>query len=149
MKALLLNTGIFTAGIFTIGVFASDIFIQSKLLSGVFTAGGITEWSLYLVVSVGLNPTSDRNMSIIFFCTDFFMFFLLRNTKGVFINHVFVFLALFIPLFPLYRIEVALLNEIADSAVRKQYIPIVGIKIRKLKMDLNMKALSRGCRNKH
>ena len=43
----LLNTGIFTAGIFTIGVFASDIFIQSKLLSGVFTAGGITEWSKF------------------------------------------------------------------------------------------------------
>ena len=55
MKALLLNTGIFTAGIFTIGVFASDIFIQSKLLSGVFTAGGITEWSVM-----------DRQLSIVF-----------------------------------------------------------------------------------
>ena len=45
------------------------------------------------------------------------MFFLLRNTKGMFINLVDFFLSLFVPLFPLYRIEVALMNEIADSAV--------------------------------
>ena len=38
--------GLFTADKFNTGVFASDIFIQAKLQSGVFTAGGITEWSL-------------------------------------------------------------------------------------------------------
>ena len=45
---------------------------------------------------------------------------------GAFINYVDVFLDLFVPLFPLYRIEVALINRIAhgvmgiwESGVRK------------------------------
>ena len=37
--------GVFTADKFNTGVFDPDIFIQAKLQSGVFTAGGITEWS--------------------------------------------------------------------------------------------------------
>ena len=56
-------------------------------------------------------------MSVIFFCTDFFTLFLLRNTMGAFINYVDVFLDLFVPLFPLYRIEVALINKIAHGAL--------------------------------
>ena len=36
---------------------------------------------------------------------------------GAFINYVDVFLDLFVPLFPLYRIEVALINKIAHGAV--------------------------------
>ena len=35
---------------------------------------------------------------------------------GAFINYVDVFLDLFVPLFPLYRIEVALINRIAHGA---------------------------------
>ena len=34
---------------------------------------------------------------------------------GAFINYVDVFLDLFVPLFPLYRIEVALINKIAHG----------------------------------
>ena len=56
------QVGVFTADKFNTGVFASDIFIQAKLLSGVFTAGGITEWSFLqacfyniLTCSFGLN----------------------------------------------------------------------------------------------
>ena len=36
---------------------------------------------------------------------------------GAFINYVDVFLDLFVPLFPLYRIEVALINKIAHGAL--------------------------------
>ena len=36
---------------------------------------------------------------------------------GAFINYVDVFLDLFVPLFPLYRIEVALINKIAHGEV--------------------------------
>ena len=43
--SILLLVGVFTADKFNTGIFASDILIQAKLLSGVFTAGGITEWS--------------------------------------------------------------------------------------------------------
>ena len=41
--------GVFTADKFSIAIFASDIFIQAKLQSGVFTAGGITEWSFLVL----------------------------------------------------------------------------------------------------
>ena len=37
---------------------------------------------------------------------------------GAFINYVDVFLDLFVPLFPLYRIEVALINKIAHGAIQ-------------------------------
>ena len=57
-----------------------------------------------------------ENVSVIFFCADFYTLFLLRNTMGAFINYVDVFLDLFVPLFPLYRIEVALINKIAHCA---------------------------------
>ena len=36
---------------------------------------------------------------------------------GAFINYVDVFLDLFVPLFPLYRIEVALINKIAHGVI--------------------------------
>ena len=42
---------------------------------------------------------------------------------GAFINYVDVFLDLFVPLFPLYRIEVALINKIAHGAIRINYFP--------------------------
>ena len=56
-------------------------------------------------------------MSVIFFCTDFFTLFLLRNTMGAYINYVDVFLDLFVPLFPLYRIEVVLIDKIAHGPI--------------------------------
>ena len=55
------QVGVFTADKFNTGVFASDIFIQAKLLSGVFTAGGITEWSKKLMfLCLGFVSTSGK-----------------------------------------------------------------------------------------
>ena len=56
-----IRVGVFTAGKFNTDVFASDFFILAKLQSGVFTAGGITEWSSDLPVN------KERNTNLIFF----------------------------------------------------------------------------------
>ena len=55
-------------------------------------------------------------MSLIFFGTDFLHFLFFRKTKGVFINHVDGFLDILGPQFSHYRIEVALIKEIAHCA---------------------------------
>ena len=47
----------------------------------------------------GSNPAVDRNMSTIFFVQTFSYFFLMKYTKGVFINYVDIFLDLYDPLF--------------------------------------------------
>ena len=85
-------------------------------------------------------------MSVNFFCTDFYTLFLLRNTMGAFINYVDVFLDLFVPLFPLYRIEVALINRIAHGATE---VGVVGVReilmaanVKNVRMDITVPMIS-------
>ena len=40
------------------------------------------------MVSVGSNPAEDRNVSVIFFCADFFKKISFKNAKGVSLNYV-------------------------------------------------------------